>query len=246
MAVKVERRRLGLTQEELAWRADMHRTYLADIERGARNVTLRSVMNLAQALQVSVASLLADPESARAGRAGAARPGEILLVEDEAADAELTLRAFRRAGIRNPVKLVREGQQALDYLHCRGRFARRRRVLPELVLLDLHLPDMSGRDVLRAMNADSKIRHVPVVILTVSREDGNIIACARLGARDYIIKPVGIDSFSKVTPKLNLQWTLVRPRGAGEDRGREPARLHGPSTGAPSAGRRSGGPARQP
>lgn len=212
-AIKEERKRLGVTQEELAWRADMHRTYLADIERGARNVTLKSIANLAKALQVSVASLLTAKDANPPARIASSRPGEILLVEDEATDADLTLRAFKQAGIMNPVKIVRDGRQALDFMHCRGRFARRRQVQPELVLLDLHLPDMPGLEVLRAITSDERTRHIPVVILTSSREDRNIIECGRLGAENYIIKPVGFESFSKVTPKLNLQWTLERPRG---------------------------------
>ncbi|HVZ64848.1 MAG TPA: response regulator [Lacunisphaera sp.] len=213
-AIRAERRRLGVTQEELAWRADMHRTYLADIERGVRNVTLKSIGNLARALEVSVSHLLAKPDPANATKSHPERVEEILLIEDNAADGEMTVRAFSKAGIANPIKVARSGRLALDYLFCAGRFARRQPTNPELVLLDLQLPDISGLDVLRQIRSDHRTKHIPVVVLTISRDDQNIIECSRLGAENYVIKPVGFESFSQLTPKLNLQWTLAHSPSA--------------------------------
>src|SRR6185312_4166243 len=141
-AIRLHRLKLGITQEELAWRADMHRTYVADIERGGRNVTLRSVGHLANALQVSVADLLStnqelwetDPLPVSADGEST---GEILLVEDNSTDAQLVVRAFTRARLTNPVKVVVDGEEALDYLNRTGSGGDRQSRPPQLVLLDL-------------------------------------------------------------------------------------------------------------
>jgi CheY-like chemotaxis protein/DNA-binding XRE family transcriptional regulator len=203
--IKAQRLRLGVTQEELAWRANLHRTYLADIERGGRNLTLRSIMSLAGALQVSVASLLAHPSEVQLGPS----VGEIVLVEDNARDADLTLRAFKCAKFSNPVTVIRDGAAALDYLLGSSRPAAR--LHPLLILLDLNLPKVSGVEVLRRIKADEHTRHIPVVVLTVSKDDENILKCARLGADQYIVKPVEFGKFSQVSPRLDLHWTLSSP-----------------------------------
>lgn len=214
-AIKSHRLRLGVTQEELAWRADLHRSYLADIERGGRNVTLCSIVNLAKALQITLGTLLShsvDQESSQSDIGDGF--GEILLVEDNAADIELTLRAFKRSKLANPIKVVRDGKAALDYLFRAGRYAKRRPVMPHLVLLDLGLPKISGLEVIRQIKANKETQSIPVVVLTASQQDANIIECGRLGAENYLIKPVEFESFSKVTPKLGLYWNLVRPLAA--------------------------------
>src|SRR6185312_12200195 len=137
-AIRLHRLKLGITQEELAWRADMHRTYLADIERGGRNVTLRSVGHLANALQVSVADLLsANQEFEGTTSVDDESTGEILLVEDNSTDAQLVVRAFTRAHLTNPVKVVADGEEALDYLNRTGSGGDRQSRPPQLVLLDL-------------------------------------------------------------------------------------------------------------
>ncbi|MEO7600198.1 MAG: response regulator [Opitutus sp.] len=212
-AVRSHRRRLGITQEELAWRAAMHRTYLADIERGGRNITLRSVAHLADALQIPLESLLAGARDLRSkeapANASAGSIGTVLLVEDNGADVELTLRAFDRARFTNPIKVVRDGQEALDYLFPGGKISRRKIALPGLVLLDLNLPKVSGIEVLRRIKTDPVTRNIPVVILALSRRDRDILECSRLGAQNYMIKPVSFDGFCKLTPQLSLRWALL-------------------------------------
>ena len=217
VVVRACRQQLGITQEELAWRASLHRTYIADIERGSRNVTLRSIANLARALQVTIENLLSY---ASAPTGGAVRIGtektpnegrEILLVEDSASDAAMTVRAFKRAKVTNPLKIVRDAEDGLDYLFGTGRYARGKPVQPQLILLDLNLPQMSGLEFLRQIKGDERTRDIPVVVLTVSRSDRTIIECSRLGAENYIVKPVGIENLVRITPKLNLHLTLAPP-----------------------------------
>jgi CheY-like chemotaxis protein/DNA-binding XRE family transcriptional regulator len=168
--VRACRHRLGISQEELAWRANIHRTYLADIERGKRNVTLRTVANLAKTLQISVGDLFAHfaarPGTALRGGAATA-PTEvqnILLVEHNAAEAAGMERAFKRAKLR----IVRDAEAGLDYLFGTGRYARRKPVRPQLILLDLHLPRMSGMEFLQRVKGDERTRDIPIVVLTVS------------------------------------------------------------------------------
>lgn len=213
-AIRLHRQKLGITQEELAWRADMHRTYVADIERGGRNVTLRSVGHLANALRVSVADLLSTPRAAIAdslvivGGNGVAM-GEILLVEDSSTDAELVVRAFKRARLTNPVKVINNGEEAVEYLLRSGRYAGHKHSHPQLVLLDLKLPGISGLEVLRRLKNEDATRQIPVVVLTASQHDRNVIECGRLGAENYIVKPVEFENFSRITSAINLHWTLV-------------------------------------
>ena len=198
----------------------MHRTYIADIERGARNLTLRSVLNLATALQVAVGDLLSYA-TASAGVNGRRHPAltpaptrEIMMVEDSATDAALAVRAFQRARISNPIKTFRDGESALAYLLGSGRYAKRKPGRPQLILLDLSLPGMSGLEFLRRIKGDARTRAIPIVVLTGSRSDRSIMECARLGAENYIFKPVGIENFVRVTPKLNLHLTLGPPAEA--------------------------------
>lgn len=212
------RKQLGITQEELAWRADLHRTYIADIERGGRNVTLRSIANLAKALQVSVDELLgggdavAEMPAPFASPAPSHMPGEVLLIEDSAEDAALTLRAFELAQFANPVRVIRDGLEAVEFLLSTGRYAKRRpAILPQLVLLDLMLPGISGLEVLRRIREDERTRTLPVIVLTGSQEDRDIIECARLGAAHYLVKPVSFETFCQVTSRLQQRWLLLQP-----------------------------------
>jgi transcriptional regulator with XRE-family HTH domain len=167
------RHNLGITQEELAWRANIHRTYLADVERGARNVTLRTVVNLAKALHVTVANLFAVATTSpgtvvRTGsRPAPSAAREILLVEQNATDAAMMARAFKRAHPANPLRIVRNGEAGLDYLFGTGRYAKRKPPQPILILLNLDLPKMSGLEFLKRLKGDKSIRKIPVVLLKV-------------------------------------------------------------------------------
>lgn len=208
-AIRNRRSQLGITQEELAWRAGLHRTYITDIERGARNLSLQSIEKLARALQAPIAELFAVP----AGDQDAAgqTPVDILLVEDNPDDVELTLQAFQAARLKNRVHIVRDGAEAVNFLFGRGAFTgvwHPHRAL--VVLLDLNLPKLSGLEVLRRIRSDARTITLPVVVLTVSDHGRDIAECRRLGCNHYIVKPVGFENFSKITPNLNLDWALTR------------------------------------
>ena len=135
---------------------------------------------------------------------------DILLVEDNPADVELTLRALRANNISNPVHVARDGEEALDFLFCRGAFSGRSiDHTPKVVLLDLKLPKVDGMEVLRQLKADSRTKPIPVVILTSSREERDLVESYQLGVNSYIQKPVDFDQFRQVVKQLGLYWMVV-------------------------------------
>ena len=150
----------------------------------------------------------------------------VLLVEDNADDVEMTLSAFEKARFTNLVHVVNDGEQALDYVFNTGKYARlRARKPPHVILLDLNLPKFDGLEVLRCLKADKRTRHIPVVILTASHTDYDIAECRRLGASNYIVKPVDFQRLSQSTPRLNLEWALLKPAsGRNGHKARTPAR----------------------
>lgn len=134
----------------------------------------------------------------------------ILLVEDNRDDELLTLRAFARNRIANPIVVVRDGEEALDYLFARGSYSERKPDLfPVLILLDLKLPKLDGHEVLRAIRQDHRTRLIPVIILTTSAEDEDIIASYDLGANSYIRKPVDFSEFMEAIRLLGAYWLLL-------------------------------------
>ncbi len=135
---------------------------------------------------------------------------EILLVEDTAADAELTIRALKKNCLVNNLVWVKDGAEALDFLFATGAYADRDRThQPKVVLLDLRLPRISGVEVLRRLKSDERARTIPVVVLTSSKEDVDVEECYRLGVNSYITKPVSFDEFVKVVGELGLYWLLL-------------------------------------
>ena len=134
----------------------------------------------------------------------------LLLVEDNPDDEALTLRALKRHHIANQIVVTRDGEEALDYLFARGAFAERNPDhLPQVVLLDLKLPKIDGLDVLRAIRADEKTRNVPVVILTSSNEEQDIINSYDLGANSYVRKPVDFEQFIEAARQLGMFWLVL-------------------------------------
>jgi len=214
LAVRTWRSRRGISQEELAERAGLHRTYISDIERGERNVGLISIERLAIALDVPIATLFKNPEEVEQTppRLAAGGAVDILFVEDNLADVELTLMALRRANITNRIQVARDGAEALDFLFGpAGSVSHPHPQPPQMILLDLNLPKINGLEVLRRVKSDPRTRDIPVVILTASKQERDFVMSKQLGAEAYIVKPVGFDNLSRVTPRLLMQWTLTKP-----------------------------------
>ena len=213
-AVRLRRDHLGISQEELAGRAGLHRTYISDVERGARNVSLESIYRLATALEVPMSTLFARMEELSSDEPlrttlSADELVDILIVEDSQADAELTIKALKNVRITNHIFVVRDGAAALDFLFCRGEFANRKRgSRPQVILLDLGLPKIDGIEVLRQIKADSRTRSIPVI--AVSSRDRDVTASQRLGADAYLVKPVDFQNLTGVTTQLSLQWALLK------------------------------------
>ncbi len=144
---------------------------------------------------------------------------EILLVEDNSDDVELTLLAFEESKICNEIMVVRDGQEALDYLFCTGKYAENRtKDLPAVVLLDLKLPKVDGLEVLRQLRAHSSTKCLPVIILTSSKDEEDIVRSYSLGANAYVRKPVDYGQFVEAAKALGLFWLVLNqapPRRRG-------------------------------
>jgi CheY-like chemotaxis protein len=134
---------------------------------------------------------------------------EILLVEDNPADIELTLLVLQQHKLANSIHVVRDGEEALDYLFYRGAYSLRGNGTPRLVLLDLKLPKVSGLEVLAEMKKDARLRTIPVVVLTSSKEDRDLMESYQLGVNSYIQKPVDFDQFREVVGQVGMYWMVV-------------------------------------
>jgi CheY-like chemotaxis protein len=133
----------------------------------------------------------------------------VLLVEDNVFDAELIIAGFEENNLANKVVHVRDGKEALDYLHCRAKFADRTNGNPIVVLLDLNLPKVSGFEVLPQIKTDERLKTIPVVILTSSREDKDIIEGYKLGTNGYVVKPIDFHEFVDTIKQLGVYWAVV-------------------------------------
>jgi two-component system response regulator len=134
---------------------------------------------------------------------------EILLVEDNANDEVLALHAFKKQNIANKIHVVRDGAEALDFIFCAGTYAERTAENPKLILLDLKLPLVDGIEVLRQIRDDPRTKLVPVVMLTSSSEERDIVETYRLGVNSYIVKPVDFEQFNEVVKNLGYYWMLL-------------------------------------
>jgi len=135
--------------------------------------------------------------------------GRILLVEDDPKDVELTLTALDEYNLANEVVVATDGEQALDYLHCRGKFMRRAPDNPAVLLLDLKLPKVDGLEILKQIKADAKFRMIPVVVLTSSREERDMVTSYQLGVNAYVVKPVDFHEFVNAIKELGIFWAVI-------------------------------------
>ncbi|OGS41135.1 MAG: two-component system response regulator [Elusimicrobia bacterium RIFOXYD12_FULL_66_9] len=144
---------------------------------------------------------------------------EILLVEDNPQDEELTLRTLKKHHVANDIKVVHDGQEALDYLFGGGgNSAREEGCFPRLMLLDLKLPKVDGKEVLRRVKSDPRTKAIPIVVLTSSREERDLVESYRLGVNSYVVKPVNFEEFSESVRQLGLYWLLINQVPALEER----------------------------
>ena len=141
--------------------------------------------------------------------------GRILIVEDDPNDVELTLTALDEYKLANEVVVTRDGEEALDYLYCRGNFKTRSSDNPSVLLLDLKLPKRDGLEVLREIKSDEKFKMIPVVVLTSSHEEKDVVASYRLGVNAYVVKPVDFHEFVNAVKELGMFWALINESPPG-------------------------------
>jgi len=141
--------------------------------------------------------------------------GRILIVEDDPNDVELTLTALDEYKLANEVVVTRDGEEALDYLYCRGNFKTRSSDNPAVLLLDLKLPKRDGLEVLREIKSDEKLKMIPVVVLTSSHEEKDVVASYRLGVNAYVVKPVDFHEFVNAVKELGIFWALINESPPG-------------------------------
>ncbi len=135
---------------------------------------------------------------------------EILLVEDNPSDAELTIRALKKNNLSNKITHLKDGAEAVDFIFAEGKYSSRDMGnIPKVILLDLKMPKLNGIEVLRKLKGDERTKRIPVVVLTSSKEDPDIRTCYELGTNSYIVKPVDFNAFVKVVSELGLYWILL-------------------------------------
>jgi CheY-like chemotaxis protein len=137
------------------------------------------------------------------------RNGDILIVEDNPNDAELTLRALHKARVANGIHVVKDGVEALEFLFTEGAYAHRKGATTQLVLLDLKLPKVDGLEVLRKVKSDPRTKAIPVIVLTSSREEKDLVTSYDLGANSFIVKPVESEKFFDAVKEIGLYWLLL-------------------------------------
>jgi DNA-binding response OmpR family regulator len=144
--------------------------------------------------------------------------GRILLVEDDLKDTELTMTALEEYNLSNEVVVARDGEEALDYLYCRGKYRTRTSENPAVLLLDLKLPKVDGLEVLQQIRSDEKLKWIPVVVLTSSREERDMVASYKLGVNAYVVKPVDFHEFVNAIKELGVFWAIINEPPPGSIR----------------------------
>ena len=144
--------------------------------------------------------------------------GRILMVEDDPKDVELSMTALEDYNLANEIVIARDGEEALDYLFCRGKFQDRSSDNPAVILLDLKLPKVDGLEVLREIKSDAKLRMIPVVVLTSSKEEKDMVTSYKLGVNAYVVKPVDFHEFVNAIKELGVFWAIINQPPPGSVR----------------------------
>jgi DNA-binding response OmpR family regulator len=144
--------------------------------------------------------------------------GRILMVEDDSKDVEMTMTALEEYNLANEVVVARDGEEALDYLYCRGKYASRSGDNPAVMLLDLKLPKVDGLEVLRQVKAEENLKMIPVVVLTSSREESDMVSSYKLGVNAYVVKPVDFHEFVNAIKELGVFWAVINVAPPGSIR----------------------------
>jgi len=191
------RKESRLTQEQLSTRADLHRTFIADVERGKRNLSAQNLNKIAKALEVSLAGLFDGLES---------RAEHILIADDCDDDVLLLKAAFRQAGLSHKLTHLHDGYQTITYLKGTDPFQDREAFpFPDLLMLDLKMPQSDGFEVLATLRNRPEIR-LPVVILSASAANGDMQTAMNLGAAEYVVKPLSLGSMAELAKALDERW----------------------------------------
>lgn len=144
--------------------------------------------------------------------------GRILMVEDDPKDVELSMTALEDYNLANEIVIAHDGEEALDYLFCRGKFQHRSSDNPAVILLDLKLPKVDGLEVLREIKSDAKLRLIPVVVLTSSKEEKDMVTSYKLGVNAYVVKPVDFHEFVNAIKELGVFWAIINQPPPGSVR----------------------------
>ncbi len=200
-AVRSKRQDLGLSQKALADRSNLHPTYVSELERGTRNLSVKALNQVAEALNLTFGQLATLAES---GVQSLVKPLLILLIEDNRADVRLIQQALVRKNPSPVFQVVSDGAAALQYLRRKGDY--KRAAIPDLVILDLNLPKKSGREVLSEMKKDESLRKIPVVVFSTSHARDDVQRSYDLNANCFITKPVDVDEFFKTVGTMHDYW----------------------------------------
>ncbi len=201
--LKQQRLNLGLNQTELAKRAGLNRSYVSEVERGCQNITIETLSRLANALEVSVLSLV---EQANRNVRSLVRPLEILLIEDNEADIYILKHSLGKLKAPTNLKIARDGKEALELISS---MSSENSDIPDLILLDLNLPKRSGHEILKKVKSDSRFSQVPVVVLSTSNDRNDIEKSYALNANTFITKPLNQKDFENAIAVVIEYWSVI-------------------------------------